>query len=34
MSGQGLALGDTWWYQGGPYVTMNIYSNAIAAVGR
>lgn len=33
MSGQGLALGDTWWYQGGPYVTMNIYSNATASVG-
>jgi len=33
MSGQGLALGDTWWYWGGPYVTMNIYSNATAAVG-
>jgi arabinan endo-1,5-alpha-L-arabinosidase len=32
MSGQGLALGDTWWYWGGPYVTMNIYSNATAAV--
>jgi arabinan endo-1,5-alpha-L-arabinosidase len=33
MSGQGLALGDTWWYWGGPYVTMNIYSNATANVG-
>jgi hypothetical protein len=33
ISGQGLALGDTWWYQGGPYVTMNIYSNATANVG-
>ena len=33
MSGQGLALGDTWWYWGGPWVTMNIYSNATAAVG-
>lgn len=32
MSGQGLALGDTWWYWGGPYVTLNIYGNATAAV--
>ncbi|HTR43675.1 MAG TPA: hypothetical protein VMH87_18845, partial [Pseudomonadales bacterium] len=31
MSGQGIGLGDTWWYWGGPYVTMNIYSNATAA---
>ncbi len=33
LSGQGLALGDTWWYWDGPYVTMNVYSNATVAVG-
>jgi len=33
MSGQGLALGDTWWYWEGPYVTMNVYSNATVEVG-
>lgn len=32
MSGYGLALGDTWWYWGGPYVTMNLYGNAFAGI--
>jgi arabinan endo-1,5-alpha-L-arabinosidase len=33
LSGQGMALGDTWWYSGGPYVTMNMYGNAFAGIG-
>jgi hypothetical protein len=33
MSGQGLGLGDTWWYRDGPYVTMNVYSNATVSIG-
>jgi hypothetical protein len=32
VCGYGLALGDTWWYSGGPYVTMNMYSNAFAGI--
>ncbi len=32
VSGNGLALGDTWWYSGGPYVTLNMYGNAIAGI--
>jgi hypothetical protein len=32
VSGNGLALGDTWWYWGGPYVTLNLYGNAFAGV--
>ncbi|MGP8200536.1 MAG: family 43 glycosylhydrolase [Limisphaerales bacterium] len=32
VSGQGLALGDTWWYWGGPYVTMNMYGTAFAGI--
>jgi len=31
-SGEGIALGDTWWYWGGPYVTMNMYGNAFAGI--
>jgi Glycosyl hydrolases family 43/Concanavalin A-like lectin/glucanases superfamily/Bacterial Ig-like domain (group 2) len=33
VSGQGMALGDTWWYSGGPYVTLNMYGNAFAGIG-
>jgi hypothetical protein len=33
LSGQGMGLGDTWWYWGGPYVTMNMYGNAFAGIG-
>jgi len=29
-SGEGLAVGSTWWYQGGPYVNVNMYDNAYA----
>ena len=32
LSGQGIALGDNWWYWGGPYVTMNMYGNAFAGI--
>ncbi len=32
VSGEGIALGDTWWYWGGPYVTMNMYGNAFAGI--
>ena len=32
VSGTGLALGDTWWYSGGPYATLNLYGNASATV--
>ncbi len=32
VSGVGLALGDTWWYSGGPYATLNMYGNASALV--
>ncbi|MGA9451450.1 MAG: family 43 glycosylhydrolase, partial [Verrucomicrobiia bacterium] len=32
VSGEGIGLGDTWWYWGGPYVTMNMYGNAFAGV--
>ncbi len=32
VSGEGIALGDTWWYRGGPYVTMNMYGNAFAGI--
>jgi hypothetical protein len=27
-SGAALCLGDNWWWDGGPYVTMNMYGNA------
>jgi len=30
--GGNLGLGDNWWWQGGPYVTMNMYGNAKAYV--
>ena len=33
VSGNGLALGDTWWYWGGPYAVLNMYGNAFAGVG-
>ena len=32
VSGEGIGLGDTWWYSGGPYVTMNMYGNAFAGI--
>jgi arabinan endo-1,5-alpha-L-arabinosidase len=32
VSGNGLALGDTWWYSGGPYATLNVYGSAFATV--
>ena len=32
VSGTGLALGDTWWYSGGPYATLNLYGNASATI--
>ena len=32
VTGNGLALGDTWWYSGGPYATLNLYGNASATV--
>ncbi len=32
VSGYGMALGDTWWYWGGPYVTMNMYGSAFAGI--
>ncbi len=32
VSGNGLALGDTWWYSGGPYATLNMYGSASASV--
>ncbi len=32
VTGVGLALGDTWWYSGGPYVTVNMYGSASANV--
>jgi arabinan endo-1,5-alpha-L-arabinosidase len=25
---EGIALGDSWWYHGAPYVTMSLYGNA------
>jgi hypothetical protein len=25
IKGEGVAIGDTWWWSGGPYVTMNMY---------
>ena len=27
-SGAAICLGDNWWWDGGPYVTMNMYGNA------
>ena len=27
---EGIAIGDTWWYSGGPYVTLNMYGDASA----
>jgi hypothetical protein len=32
VSGEGIALGDTWWYSGGPFAIMNVYSNAFAGI--
>jgi Glycosyl hydrolases family 43/Concanavalin A-like lectin/glucanases superfamily len=32
VSGAGLALGDTWWYWGGPYAVLNLYGNASASI--
>jgi hypothetical protein len=32
VSGEGIALGDTWWYWGGPYVVMNLYGTAFAGI--
>lgn len=32
VSGAGICLGDTWWYSGGPYVTLNLYGNASANI--
>jgi hypothetical protein len=32
LYGWHLCLGDNWWWQGGPYVTMNMYSNSFAGV--
>jgi hypothetical protein len=32
VSGTGILLGDTWWYWGGPYVTMNMYGTAFAGI--
>jgi hypothetical protein len=29
---EGLAIGDTWWWSGGPYVTMNMHSNSFAGI--
>ncbi len=28
-SGAGLGLGDQWWFLGGPYVTLNMYGDAV-----
>ena len=28
-SGAAVGVGDSWWYTGGPYVTMNLYSNSV-----
>ncbi len=30
--GEGIGLGDNWWWSGGPYVTMNMYGNATAGI--
>jgi hypothetical protein len=32
VSGEGMALGDTWWYSGGPYATLNLYGSALANI--
>lgn len=32
ISASGMLLGDSWWYHGGPYVTMNLYGNAQVSV--
>ncbi len=32
VTGVNLAIGNTWWYQGGPYATANLYSNAQASI--
>lgn len=32
ISGEGIGLGDNWWYWGGPYVVMNMYGNATAGI--
>ena len=28
-SGAAVGIGDSWWYTGAPYVTMNLYSNSV-----
>ncbi len=30
--GAALALGDEWWWLGGPYVTLNMYGNSLAVM--
>ena len=32
LSGEGLGLGDNWWWHGGPYVDMNMNDSAYAAI--
>lgn len=32
LSGEGIALGDSWWWHGGPYVDMKMYDNAYAEI--
>jgi hypothetical protein len=29
---EGIAVGDTWWYSGGPYVSLNMYGDASADI--
>ncbi len=32
LTGEGIGLGDNWWYWGGPYVVMNLYDHATAGI--
>ncbi len=32
LSGEGIGLGDNWWWSGGPYVVMNLYGNAMVGI--
>ena len=32
VSGVGICLGDSWWYSGGPHLTLNLYGNAFPAL--
>lgn len=32
LAGEGIALGDNWWWHDGPYATMNMYGDAYADI--